>query len=146
MNDVCVIARCTDPFLSLIHYLLLFFLNILRPVNTGLLQRFPVEHYPCIFHVYNGETRQFTGTKSYESLVKFAQGGWQSVPPLPSWRSPTSRIGRVLGYVINVPTRGYETYHYMKTDKGYTDLSLASGVEELLISFLQFQNAWRISL
>ncbi|GLV42656.1 uncharacterized protein CBL_03396 [Carabus blaptoides fortunei] len=59
--------------------------------SPGLSGRFMVTALPTIFHVLNGEFRQYRGTRDKEAFMDFVQDKkWTSIEPVPSWKSPNS--------------------------------------------------------
>ncbi|XP_018569193.1 thioredoxin-related transmembrane protein 1 [Anoplophora glabripennis] len=59
--------------------------------SPGLSGRFMVTALPTIFHVFNGEFRQYKGTRDKDSFITFIdEKRWEQVEPVPSWKSPNS--------------------------------------------------------
>ncbi|KAL4707490.1 hypothetical protein ACJJTC_000242 [Scirpophaga incertulas] len=59
--------------------------------SPGLSGRFVVTALPTIFHVKNGEFRQYKGPRDAASMVSFVEERrWQQVEPVPSWKAPDS--------------------------------------------------------
>uniref|UniRef100_A0A1B6KAL8 Thioredoxin-related transmembrane protein 1 n=1 Tax=Graphocephala atropunctata TaxID=36148 RepID=A0A1B6KAL8_9HEMI len=59
--------------------------------SPGLSGRFMVTALPTIFHVLNGEFRQYRGARDKESFISFIEEDkWKSVDPIPGWKSPAS--------------------------------------------------------
>ncbi|XP_045464763.1 thioredoxin-related transmembrane protein 1-like isoform X1 [Harmonia axyridis] len=59
--------------------------------SPGLSGRFMVTALPTIFHVLNGEFRQYKGTRDSESFMTFIEEKkYEQVEPVPSWKSPNS--------------------------------------------------------
>ncbi|EEZ99667.1 thioredoxin-related transmembrane protein 1 [Tribolium castaneum] len=59
--------------------------------SPGLSGRFMVTALPTIFHVLNGEFRQYKGSRDKESFMSFVvEKKWQQVEPVPYWKSPNS--------------------------------------------------------
>ncbi|XP_060535193.1 thioredoxin-related transmembrane protein 1 [Cylas formicarius] len=59
--------------------------------SPGLSGRFMVTALPTIFHVYNGQFRQYKGSRDKDSFSLFVEERkWESVEPVPSWKSPNS--------------------------------------------------------
>lgn len=57
----------------------------------GLSGRFMVTALPTIFHVLNGEFRQYKGTRDKESLITFIEKAkWKEITPIPGWKAPNS--------------------------------------------------------
>ncbi|XP_018324464.1 thioredoxin-related transmembrane protein 1-like [Agrilus planipennis] len=55
----------------------------------GLSGRFVVTALPTIFHVINGEFRQYKGARDKDSFITFIEEKkWKSVDPVPSWKAP----------------------------------------------------------
>ncbi|XP_026478176.1 thioredoxin-related transmembrane protein 1 [Ctenocephalides felis] len=59
--------------------------------SPGLSGRFIVTALPTIYHVKEGEFRQYKGARDKSSLISYIEDAkWQQTEPLPSWKSPTS--------------------------------------------------------
>ncbi|XP_044728816.1 thioredoxin-related transmembrane protein 1 isoform X2 [Chrysoperla carnea] len=59
--------------------------------SPGLSGRFMVTALPTIFHVINGEFRQYRGTRDKNAFMTFIEEKkWQSIEPIPGWKSPQS--------------------------------------------------------
>ncbi|XP_057342056.1 thioredoxin-related transmembrane protein 1-like [Microplitis mediator] len=59
--------------------------------SPGLSGRFMVTALPTIYHVKDGEFRQYKSPRDRESLVDFIRSKtWMKVEPVSSWKSPTS--------------------------------------------------------
>lgn len=59
--------------------------------SPGLSGRFIVTALPTIYHVLNGEFRQYHGSRDKESFMSFIeQKKWRTLDPIPSWKSPAS--------------------------------------------------------
>ncbi|XP_065161130.1 thioredoxin-related transmembrane protein 1-like [Atheta coriaria] len=59
--------------------------------SPGLSGRFMVTALPTIFHVLNGEFRQYKGSRDKDAFISFVEEKkWKSVEPVPSWQSPNS--------------------------------------------------------
>ncbi|KAG5887430.1 hypothetical protein JTB14_024629 [Gonioctena quinquepunctata] len=59
--------------------------------SPGLSGRFIVTALPTIFHVLNGEFRQYKGPRDKDSFSSFIEDKkWEQVEPVPSWKSPNS--------------------------------------------------------
>jgi len=59
--------------------------------SPGLSGRFMVTALPTIFHVLNGEFRQYKGSRDKESFISFIEDKkWKQVEPVPRWQSPDS--------------------------------------------------------
>ncbi|CAG9836598.1 unnamed protein product [Diabrotica balteata] len=59
--------------------------------SPGLSGRFMVTALPTIFHVINGEFRQYKGPRDISSFTSFVEDKkWEQVEPVPSWKSPNS--------------------------------------------------------
>lgn len=96
--------------------------------EKALLLRFSVNGFPMIFHVQGAETRQFNGRRTLHKLKEFALTGWELAPRLPSWKSPTSPIGRAFGRLQGLPLRLQGFYHYLHVEKKYSQLTLLGGL------------------
>lgn len=59
--------------------------------SPGLSGRFIVTALPTIYHVLNGEFRQYHGTRDKESFMSFIENKkWEKLEAIPSWKSPAS--------------------------------------------------------
>lgn len=59
--------------------------------SPGLSGRFFVTALPTIFHVLNGEFRQYKGTRDLNSLMTFIEEKkWQTLEPVSAWSKPDS--------------------------------------------------------
>ncbi|CAH0389666.1 unnamed protein product [Bemisia tabaci] len=59
--------------------------------SPGLSGRFMVTALPSIFHVLNGEFRQYKGSRDKEAFMTFIeQKKWEQVDAIPFWKSPAS--------------------------------------------------------
>lgn len=59
--------------------------------SPGLSGRFFVTALPTIFHVLNGEFRQYKGSRDLNTLMTFIEEKkWQSLEPVSSWSKPDS--------------------------------------------------------
>ncbi|GBP26918.1 Thioredoxin-related transmembrane protein 1 [Eumeta japonica] len=57
----------------------------------GLSGRFVVTALPTIYHVKNGEFRQYKGPRDAQSMVEFVHSQrWKQTEPIPSWKAPDS--------------------------------------------------------
>uniref|UniRef100_U5ETG4 Putative thiol-disulfide isomerase and thioredoxin n=1 Tax=Corethrella appendiculata TaxID=1370023 RepID=U5ETG4_9DIPT len=59
--------------------------------SPGLSGRFFVTALPTIFHVYNGEFRQYKGSRDLNSFMTFIEEKkWQSIETVSAWKRPDS--------------------------------------------------------
>ncbi|VEN49923.1 unnamed protein product [Callosobruchus maculatus] len=59
--------------------------------SPGLSGRFMVTALPSIFHVINGEFRQYKGSRDKDAFTAFIEDKkWEQVDPVPGWKSPNS--------------------------------------------------------
>lgn len=59
--------------------------------SPGLSGRFVVTALPTIFHVKDGEFRQYKGPRDADSMLGFVeQQRWKQTEPVPSWKAPHS--------------------------------------------------------
>ncbi|GFR31217.1 thioredoxin-related transmembrane protein 1 [Trichonephila clavata] len=60
-------------------------------LNPGLSGRFMIAALPTIFHVKDGEFRQYRGARDKDSFISFIEEKkWINIDPVPSWKSPQS--------------------------------------------------------
>ncbi|XP_046675366.1 thioredoxin-related transmembrane protein 1-like isoform X2 [Homalodisca vitripennis] len=71
--------------------------------SPGLSGRFMVTALPTIFHVLNGEFRQYRGARDKESFISFIEEDkWKSVDAIPGWKSPASFQMSVVSYFFKM--------------------------------------------
>ncbi|XP_052747934.1 thioredoxin-related transmembrane protein 1 [Galleria mellonella] len=59
--------------------------------SPGLSGRFVVTALPTIFHVKDGEFRQYKGPRDVDAMLSFVeQQRWKQTEPIPSWKAPHS--------------------------------------------------------
>lgn len=59
--------------------------------SPGLSGRFVVTALPTIFHVIDGEFRQYKGPRDVESMLGYVEDQrWKQTEPVPSWKAPDS--------------------------------------------------------
>ncbi|CAH0598665.1 unnamed protein product [Chrysodeixis includens] len=59
--------------------------------SPGLSGRFVVTALPTIFHVIDGEFRQYKGPRDVESMLGYVEEGrWKQTEPVPAWKAPHS--------------------------------------------------------
>ncbi|XP_052742684.1 thioredoxin-related transmembrane protein 1 [Bicyclus anynana] len=59
--------------------------------TPGLSGRFVVTALPTIYHVKNGEFRQYKGPRDADSMLDYVKRGlWKKTEAVPSWKSPDS--------------------------------------------------------
>lgn len=72
-------------------------------VSPGLSGRFMVTALPTIFHVINGEFRQYRGSRDIESFLSFIKHKkWQEIQSVPSWKSPASYQMTAVAYFFKL--------------------------------------------
>ncbi|XKL68179.1 hypothetical protein PGB90_003670 [Kerria lacca] len=72
-------------------------------VSPGLSGRFIVTALPTIFHVTDGEFRQYRGSRDIESFLSFLkEKKWQEIQSIPSWKSPASYQMTVVAYFFKL--------------------------------------------
>ncbi|XP_022795850.1 thioredoxin-related transmembrane protein 1-like [Stylophora pistillata] len=71
-----------------------------EPALSG---RFMVLSLPTIYHIKNGEFRQFKGSRSLKGLMVFVKDQkWRDIEPLPWWKSPGSYLMGFLGLMFKL--------------------------------------------
>lgn len=72
-------------------------------VSPGLSGRFMVTALPTIFHVSNGEFRQYRGSRDIESFLQFVkEKKWKDLQAVPSWKSPASYQMTAVAYFFKL--------------------------------------------
>lgn len=71
--------------------------------SPGLSGRFMVTALPTIFHVLDGEFRQYRGSRDREAFMSFIEEKkWKAVEAIPSWKSPQSLQMSVVAYFFKL--------------------------------------------
>ncbi|XP_063229724.1 thioredoxin-related transmembrane protein 1 [Bacillus rossius redtenbacheri] len=71
--------------------------------SPGLSGRFVVTALPTIFHVLNGEFRQYRGARDKDAFISFIEEDkWKNVDPVPSWQSPASIQMSIVSYFFKL--------------------------------------------
>ncbi|KAK7872452.1 hypothetical protein R5R35_014247 [Gryllus longicercus] len=71
--------------------------------SPGLSGRFMVTALPTIFHVLDGEFRQYRGARDEEALISFIKDDkWKTVEAIPGWKSPGSIQMSVVSYFFKL--------------------------------------------
>jgi len=71
--------------------------------SPGLSGRFMVTALPTIFHVLNGEFRQYRGARDKDAFISFVEEEkWKSIDAIPSWKSPASVQMSVVSYFFKL--------------------------------------------
>ncbi|XP_055383138.1 thioredoxin-related transmembrane protein 1-like [Condylostylus longicornis] len=86
--------------------------------SPSLSGRFFITALPTIYHVKNGEFRQYRGPRDEESLINFIRKKlWENMEQLPYWKRPDSIQMSVLSFIFkishflkDVNTQIHETY------------------------------------
>lgn len=85
--------------------------------SPGLSGRFMVTALPTIFHVLNGEFRQYKGSRDKASFVSFIdEEKWKTVEAIPSWKSPSSFQMSVVAYFFKL-SQGLRIIHNKLMDE-----------------------------
>ncbi|CAH2061811.1 unnamed protein product, partial [Iphiclides podalirius] len=71
--------------------------------SPGLSGRFVVTALPTIFHVKDGEFRQYKGPRDSEAMLSYVeQERWKSVEPISAWKSPDSFQMSLVAYFFKL--------------------------------------------
>ncbi|KAG8223758.1 hypothetical protein J437_LFUL018833, partial [Ladona fulva] len=69
--------------------------------SPGLSGRFMVTALPTIFHVIDGEFRQYRSSRTKDDFISFIEDEkWISLDPIPSWKSPASVQMSLVSYLF----------------------------------------------
>ena len=68
--------------------------------EQALAARFPLTGYPTIYHIKDGEVRQYKGGRTREALKAFALTGYTKADTLSFWGSPFSPTNRMKGALL----------------------------------------------
>jgi len=71
--------------------------------SPGLSGRFMVTALPTIYHVLDGEFRQYRGARDKDSFISFIEEDkWKPLDPVPGWKSPASFQMSVVSYFFKM--------------------------------------------
>jgi len=83
------------------------------PVLTG---RCLITALPTIFHVKDGQFRQFKGSRNVKDFLDFVEEKqWQEIEPISAWQSPGSIQMGILGYFFKI-SYVMKDYHKILTE------------------------------
>ena len=93
--------------------------------TKGLMKRFGVDSYPSIFHLHEGQTRQYLGTRTREAIADWAVQGFRKTEALPWYQSPVNPISRTYGLLWRAPGAVETLYLFMHDQRGMSDMNIA---------------------
>ncbi|XP_013178680.1 PREDICTED: thioredoxin-related transmembrane protein 1-like [Papilio xuthus] len=81
--------------------------------SPGLSGRFVVTALPTIFHVKDGQFRQYKGPRDAEAMLSFVErASWRSTDPLSAWKSPDSLQMSLVAHFFKL-SQGLRSVHTM---------------------------------
>lgn len=87
--------------------------------SPALSGRFLVAALPTIFHVINGEFRQYRGPRDADSLISFIEERkWKELEPVSSWKHPDSVQMTIMSYFFKLSHYLKEVNNVMLVDYG----------------------------
>lgn len=87
--------------------------------SPALSGRFLVTALPTIFHVINGEFRQYRGPRDADSLLSFVEEQkWKELEPVSTWKHPDSAQMAVVSYFFKLSHYLKEVNNVMLIDYG----------------------------
>jgi len=82
--------------------------------------RFMITALPTIYHIFNGEFRQYTSTRELEDLKTFiTSAGWKEINPVSSWTSPTSFIMSSISRLFSFSMELKSYHNTLNSDYGF---------------------------
>ncbi len=93
--------------------------------TKGLMKRFGVDSYPSIFHIHEGQTRQYLGMRTREAIAEWAAQGFRKTEPVPWYQSPVNPLSRTYGLLWRAPGAVEALYLYMHNQRGMSDMNIA---------------------
>ncbi|KAI5737730.1 hypothetical protein M8J76_016201 [Diaphorina citri] len=88
-------------------------------VSPGLSGRFMVTALPTIFHVTNGEFRQYRGSREKEAFISFIEDKlWEKLEAIPSWKSPSSTFMSIISFFFKLSQILRKMHNKMMEDYG----------------------------
>uniref|UniRef100_A0A1A9UGZ3 Thioredoxin-related transmembrane protein 1 n=1 Tax=Glossina austeni TaxID=7395 RepID=A0A1A9UGZ3_GLOAU len=71
--------------------------------STSLSGRFFVTALPTIYHVKDGEFRQYRGSRDFDALIYFIkQKQWSKLEPISAWKKPDTVHMSILSYIFKL--------------------------------------------
>ncbi|XP_071450476.1 thioredoxin-related transmembrane protein 1 [Hetaerina americana] len=71
--------------------------------SPGLSGRFMVTALPTIFHVLDGEFRQYRSSRTKDEFISFIEEEkWTAIEPIPGWKSPSSIVMSMVSYLFKL--------------------------------------------
>lgn len=87
--------------------------------SPALSGRFLVAALPTIFHVVNGEFRQYRGPRDADSLITFIEEQkWKDIEPISAWKHPDSIQMTIMSYFFKLSHYLKEVNNVMLVDYG----------------------------
>uniref|UniRef100_A0A1A9V0G5 Thioredoxin domain-containing protein n=1 Tax=Glossina austeni TaxID=7395 RepID=A0A1A9V0G5_GLOAU len=69
--------------------------------STSLSERFFITALPTIYHVKDGEFRQYRGSREFDALIHFIkQKQWSKLEPMSAWKKPDTLYMSILSYIF----------------------------------------------
>ncbi|XP_076319315.1 thioredoxin-related transmembrane protein 1-like [Tachypleus tridentatus] len=88
-------------------------------LNPGLSGRFMVTALPTIYHVKDGQFRQYRGSRGKEAFISFVEEKkWTSIDPVSWWHSPQSFIMSIVSYFFKLSMALRSTHNMIVEDYG----------------------------
>ncbi|XP_013776318.1 thioredoxin-related transmembrane protein 1-like [Limulus polyphemus] len=88
-------------------------------LNPGLSGRFMVTALPTIYHVKDGQFRQYRGSREKEAFISFVEEKkWTSIDPISWWQSPQSFIMSTVSYFFKLSMALRSTHNMIVEDYG----------------------------
>ena len=87
--------------------------------------RFNVKGFPSFYLIEGWAVRKYSGTRSLESLVKFANETYDEVEPMPFLTSPFGPIGQLRGLLISGGAMMLESHEKIVEKTGLSSIQAA---------------------
>lgn len=94
----------------------------------ALAHTFEISGYPSIFHIKDGQVRDFSGKRELEELKEFAIKGWEAKEPKPWYNSPLSEFGTIYRWVLKAALLLEEFFKFWTTELKYSELSFYGAI------------------
>ena len=90
--------------------------------SPGLSGRFMVTALPTIFHVKNGEFRQYRGSRDKDSFITFIEEKkYEEMELIPGWKSPDSVQMTAVSYFFKMSMLLRNAHQIITEDYGYSN-------------------------
>eukprot|EP01138_Halocafeteria_seosinensis_P006310 gb/GECG01006451.1/.p1 GENE.gb/GECG01006451.1/~~gb/GECG01006451.1/.p1 ORF type:complete len:264 (+),score=20.21 gb/GECG01006451.1/:1-792(+) len=106
--------------------------------DRGLAARFDIKAFPTLFHIKDGEVRQYTGGRTSDGLKRYLEQSWKNIKPYGGLWGPDGMINRVTGTVIHTVMQVVNTHETIAAHTGIPNIAVLFGMMLAFICILSF--------